>query len=84
MTQIHQKIKSINMKNIDYNKVKRKVEREKCPFHGEKPEFQKKHNGFTINTCCDEFRSKMIKKSEKVIEDEVANSMNEIIKNLKL
>ena len=72
------------MKNIDYNKVKRKVEREKCPFHGEKPEFQKKHNGFTINTCCDEFRSKMIKKSEKVIEDEVANSMNEIIKNLKL
>mgnify|MGYP006430663883 CR=1 FL=1 len=70
------------MKNIDYNKVKRKVEREKCPLHGEKPKFNKKHNGFTINTCCNKFRSKMIKKSEKIIKVEVVNSMNKMFNDL--
>ena len=68
------------MENIDYNSVKRKIERERCTKHNENPKFEKTSKGFNISACCEEFRSKMLKKTEKIMAEETKLAVEKMLK----
>lgn len=68
------------MENIDYNSVKRKIEKERCLLHNEHPKFEKTHNGFNITACCEEFRSKMIQRSESIMADETKLAIDKMMR----
>lgn len=69
------------MEHIDYNSVKRKIERERCIEHNQHSKFEKTFKGFNISACCEEFHSKMIKKTEKIIADETKIAVEKMLKN---
>ena len=68
------------MEHIDYNSVKRKIERERCFKHNQNPKFEKTFKGFNITACCEEFRSKMIKKTEKIMAEETKVAVEKMLK----
>jgi hypothetical protein len=70
------------MSDLDYNSIKRKIESQKCPEHNETPEFIKTSKGFQIKACCENFRSELIKKSEKIIAEETKKAIEKMMKNI--
>lgn len=68
------------MKHIDYSSVKRKIEKEKCNEHNEHPKFEKTGKGFNILACCEEFRSEMVKKTEKIMTEETKAAIEKMLK----
>jgi hypothetical protein len=68
------------MASIDYNSVKRKLEKERCSKHHQKPKFEKTLKGFNISACCEEFRSKMTKKTESIMADESKLAVEKMLK----
>ncbi len=68
------------MENIDYNSVKRKIERERCSKHNKHPKFEKTSKGFNISACCEEFRSKMLKKTETIMAEETKSAVEKMLK----
>lgn len=68
------------MAHIDYNSIKRKVERERCTKHNQNPKFKKTLKGFEIAACCEEFRSKVIKKTERIVADETKIAVEKMLK----
>ena len=69
------------MEKIDYNSVKRKIEKERCNIHNSSPKFEKTSKGFNITACCEEFRSKAIKKSEVIVREETKLALQKMLKN---
>lgn len=70
------------MNELDYNSIKRKIEIQKCPEHKEHPKFIKNSKGFEIKACCENFRSQLITKSEKVIAEETEKALEKIMKGI--
>jgi len=70
------------MSDLDYNSIKRKIESQKCSEHNENPEFRKTSKGFEIKACCENFRSELIQKSEKIIAEETKKSIEKMMKNI--
>lgn len=68
------------MEAINFNSVKRKLEKKKCQVHNEHPKVQKTSDGFEILACCEDFRSLMTKKMEKVVAEEIKSSLNKMFK----
>ena len=50
---------------LNYSAIKRKIESEVCAEHNVSPEFIKTAKGFQINSCCEEFKDKLIEKAKK-------------------
>lgn len=69
------------MGNIDYNLVKRKIEIERCPEHSEHPKFEKTNKGFSVNACCEEFRSEMLEKIKIIMAEETKSAIGKMLKN---
>lgn len=67
--------------SINYNNVKAHIERKLCPEHSQHPTFTKTANGFTINACCEAFKSTLIKEAEKVIKIELEKAISQMFKN---
>lgn len=67
------------MENIDYNSVKRKVERELCVIHNQHPKFERTNNGFNISACCEAFQSKIVKKTETIMADEIEVAIDKML-----
>lgn len=65
--------------NIDYNVIKRTVEKELCIKHKEHPQFKKTVNGFQINACCEEFKSKVVEKAKKALAEQTKIAMQKMI-----
>jgi hypothetical protein len=57
--------------SIDYSAIKRKIESETCVNHNKQPEFIKTSSGFQINSCCEEFKSKLSEKAKKLVAEEM-------------
>ncbi|MDF2552267.1 MAG: hypothetical protein K0R77_1542 [Chryseobacterium sp.] len=70
------------MNDLDYNSIKRKIETQKCSEHHKNPQFIKTSKGFEIKACCENFRSELVKKSEKIISEETKNSIEKMMKNI--
>lgn len=70
------------MNELDYNSIKRKIESQKCPEHDEHPQFIKTSKGFEIKACCENFRSQLVKNSEKIIADEAQKAIEKMMKNI--
>ena len=68
------------MDHLDYTSVKRKIEREKCLKHNEHPKFERTGNGFNILACCEEFRTKMLQKTENIMADETKSAIEKMLK----
>ena len=68
--------------DLDYNEIKRKIERERCAEHNESAKFVKTSNGFSITACCDNFEKKMSEKAEKIVGEETENAVNKMLKNM--
>jgi hypothetical protein len=68
------------MENIDFNSIKRKIEKEKCSKHNQHPKVEKTAKGFNILACCEYFRSQMTKKMEKVMAEEIKSSIEKMLK----
>lgn len=65
---------------LDYNAIKRKIESETCLKHNEHPEFKKTSNGFQINSCCEEFKSKLAEKAKKLVGEQAKSSVQDMLK----
>lgn len=70
------------MSDLNYNSIKRKIESQKCSEHNKNPEFIKTLKGFEIKACCENFRSDLVKKSEKIIAEETKKSIEKMMKNI--
>lgn len=70
------------MSDLDYNSIKRKIENQKCSEHNKNPQFIKTSKGFEIKACCENFRSELVKKSEKIITEETKKSIEKMMKNI--
>lgn len=66
---------------LDYSAIKRKIESETCSKHNVKPEFKKTSKGFEINACCEEFRSKLNAKTQKIVTEQTKSAMEKMFKN---
>ena len=64
---------------INYDKLKNQIESKLCPEHSKHPIFTKTSEGFTINACCEKFRTSLIEYAEKAIEEEVQKSISEML-----
>jgi len=69
------------MESIDYASVKRKIESEQCNIHKEHPKFEKTIDGFSISACCEKFRTKMKKKTETIMAEEIKTAIESMLKN---
>ncbi|WP_139855732.1 hypothetical protein [Aequorivita sinensis] len=67
------------MEKIDYNSVKRKIERELCVTHNQHPKFEKTHKGFNISACCEAFQAKIVKKTETIMADETKVAIEKML-----
>jgi len=67
---------------LDYNVIKRKIEKESCKIHHEKAVFKKSIKGFTIQTCCQEFEKIIGLKSEKIIAEETKKAVETSLKKM--
>ena len=65
---------------LDYRVIKRKVESEVCTEHNVSPEFIKTAKGFQINSCCEEFKNKLIEKSKKHIAEQTKSAVEQMMK----
>lgn len=65
---------------LDYNAIKRKVESEVCAEHNTSPKFIKTAKGFQINSCCEEFKSKLVEKAKKNIAEQTKIAVEKMIK----
>lgn len=70
------------MNELDYNSIKRKIESQKCTEHNQNPQFIKTSKGFEIKACCENFRSQLVKKAEKIIADETQKAIEKMMKNI--
>ncbi len=70
------------MSDLDYNSIKRKIESQKCSEHNNNPQFIKTSKGFEIKACCENFRSELVKRSEKIIAEETKKSIEKMMKNI--
>ncbi|SHE92320.1 hypothetical protein [Chryseobacterium takakiae] len=68
------------MNELDYNSIKRKIESQKCAEHNQNPQFIKTSKGFEIKACCENFRSQLVKKAEKIIADETQKAIEKMMK----
>lgn len=66
---------------LDYNAIKRKIESESCVKHNANAEFKKTLKGFEINSCCEEFRSKLNAKAQKIVAEQTKSAMEKMLKN---
>jgi hypothetical protein len=57
--------------SIDYSAIKRKIESETCVNHNKHPEFKQTSSGFQINSCCEEFKSKLAEKGKKLVAEQM-------------
>jgi len=68
------------MEHINFNSVKRKIEKERCSKHNKHPKVQKTSKEFEVSACCEEFRKKMIAKLEIVMAEETKISIEKMLK----
>lgn len=68
------------MEHINFNSVKRKIEKERCNKHNQHPKVEKTPKGFEISACCEDFRNKMIEKMKKVVAEETKISIEKMLK----
>ena len=68
------------MDNIDFNSIKRKIEKDRCNKHNEHPKFEKTSKGFNITACCEEYRSKILKKTEVIVAEETKLAVEKMLK----
>ncbi|MCX8523156.1 hypothetical protein OF897_04370 [Chryseobacterium formosus] len=69
------------MSDLDYNSIKRKIESQKCSEHNKNPQFMKTSKGFDIKTCCENFRSELVKISERLIVEETQKAIDQVMRN---
>jgi len=61
---------------MDLRKIARNIEREICFKHNEKPTATPKKDSIELSCCCEDFKSKLVKK----MESEIAKQAEEDIK----
>ena len=61
---------------MDFKKIARKLEREKCLKHNEKPIVTVKKDDIELKCCCIDFRDKLTNKMEKEISKQVEDDFN--------
>lgn len=62
------------------NQIKRKLESYKCPTHDKNPVVTFTNNRINVSCCCDDFRKRMIAKSEKLMGDILSQDLNNRIR----
>ncbi|WP_337965474.1 hypothetical protein [uncultured Flavobacterium sp.] len=65
---------------LDYSAIKRKIESEVCAGHNVSPEFIKTAKGFQINSCCEEFKDKLVEKAKKNIAEQTKITVEKMLK----
>jgi len=65
---------------LDYSTIKRKIENEKCREHNSHPEFVKTATGFQINSCCDDFKDRLVEEAKKIITAETKSAIQKMMK----
>lgn len=70
------------MSEINYYNIQRSIENKICPEHGEHPKFTKTPEGFSINACCESFRSALMKIAEEAIMKETQEAIERMMKGV--
>jgi hypothetical protein len=72
------------MSSIDFKSIARKLESTRCRLHGKSPKASVLRDNIELNDiCCDEFRSELAKKLERLVGDEVEKSIKDAFKGFK-
>lgn len=66
---------------MDFKKIARNLERERCSKHNENPKATPKKDKIDISCCCEDFQKIIIKKMEKEIAKEIENDLKNIFKS---
>ena len=64
------------MDKIDYNAIKRTLERMPCRVHGEHPTVTIVRDGVNIKCCCDQFQKELTKKTEDLATKQVSDAID--------
>jgi hypothetical protein len=65
---------------LDYNEIKRRIESEICLNHNTRAKFTKTHDGFKIDSCCEDFSSKLRDKARILVAEHTKIALQEMLK----
>ncbi|MDV3560260.1 hypothetical protein CMT75_12385 [Elizabethkingia anophelis] len=70
------------MSEINYYNIQTSIESKTCPEHGKHPKFTKTPEGFSINACCENFRSVLMETAQEAITKETQEAIERMMKGI--
>lgn len=65
---------------MDIRKIAKNLEMERCLKHNEKPTATPKHDSIELSCCCEDFKTKLVKKMKSEIAKQVEDDIKKALK----